>query len=102
MPAKAGIHALPAIPHNCRRRGVENQTSILSIEKKQALLFCEQKRSKKNFAPAGFGKTIANVPTDQNFFTSPGGQPFFSKKKRFLPSLTRLRYGLARNRVKLT
>jgi len=87
MPAKAGIHALPAIP---------------SIEKKQALLFCEQKRSKKNFAPVGCGDAVAKAPKDRKFFASPGGQPSFSKKKRFLPSLTRLRYALARNRVKLT
>jgi hypothetical protein len=72
MPAKAGIHALPAIP---------------SIQKKQALLFCEQKRSKKNVAPAGCGDAVANVPKDQNFFASPGGQPFCQKRSASFPPL---------------
>jgi hypothetical protein len=33
---------------------------------KKALLFCEQKRSKKNFGPAGFGDSI--VAADKPFF----------------------------------
>jgi hypothetical protein len=46
------------------------------VTRKQALLFCEQKRSKKNFALAGCGAFRANAPRSGRFFAS-----FFSKKE---------------------
>jgi hypothetical protein len=79
MPAKAGIRALPAMPHTCSRRGTR-QNSVLSIEQKQAFLFCEQKRSKKNFDSRGLRHTRAHARTNQKFFAS-----FFQKRSASFP-----------------
>jgi hypothetical protein len=55
MPAKAGIHDFPEQTRSSPRRP-------MPIERKKALLFCEQKRSKKNFDSPRASATPAPTP----------------------------------------
>jgi hypothetical protein len=55
---------------------------------KKALLFCEQKRSKKNFIYLRSCWSHGPWPSFAKVFCFPGRGAFFSKKKRFLALAT--------------
>jgi hypothetical protein len=53
------------------------------LGRKEALLFCEQKRSKKNFCPAGCGVGRPNARRSKSFLLPRAGRLFFKKKALF-------------------
>jgi hypothetical protein len=72
MPAKAGIHALPAGPKPRFRIVLSNKTAQAKLAKASASFL--KKRSKKLLVTVGFVSVRANAPKDQKFFAS-----FFQK-----------------------
>jgi hypothetical protein len=72
MPAKAGIHALPAAPRATGWR----------IARKQELLFLKKKKQKNFHFPRDLAPT-SPAPPGEKVFCFPRREAFFSNKKRF-------------------